>query len=62
MVIDPGFEPDPILAMLDREGLRLAAILNTHGHVDHIAGKRGHEASLPRRSDRDRPERGGHAA
>lgn len=38
LVVDPGFEPDLILDFLDSEGLHLAAILCTHGHVDHIAG------------------------
>jgi hydroxyacylglutathione hydrolase len=38
LVVDPGFDTDSILGLLDREGLNLSAILNTHGHVDHIAG------------------------
>jgi hydroxyacylglutathione hydrolase len=38
LVVDPGFDPDAILALLRREGLRPEAILNTHGHADHIAG------------------------
>ncbi len=38
LVIDPGFEPDKILAYLDEQKLSPAAILNTHGHSDHIAG------------------------
>jgi glyoxylase-like metal-dependent hydrolase (beta-lactamase superfamily II) len=38
VVIDPGLEPDLILDLLAREKLRPAAILNTHGHADHIAG------------------------
>jgi hydroxyacylglutathione hydrolase len=38
LVVDPGFEVDPIFELLDREGLALGAILNTHGHADHIAG------------------------
>jgi len=38
VVVDPGFEPDLILAFLDAHNLHLAAILCTHGHVDHIAG------------------------
>ena len=38
IVVDPGFDTDSILGWLDREGLALAAILNTHGHADHIAG------------------------
>jgi len=38
LVVDPSFDTDSILALLDREGLNLAAILNTHGHADHIAG------------------------
>ncbi len=38
LVIDPGLEPERILAELDRRGLAPAAILNTHGHSDHIAG------------------------
>jgi hydroxyacylglutathione hydrolase len=37
-VIDPGFEPDLIREALADRGLTLAAIVCTHGHVDHIAG------------------------
>lgn len=38
LVVDPSFDVGPIFELLDREGLALAAILNTHGHADHIAG------------------------
>ncbi|MBX7104664.1 MAG: MBL fold metallo-hydrolase [Gemmataceae bacterium] len=38
LVVDPGFEPELILEALKEEGLTPAAILNTHGHSDHIAG------------------------
>ncbi len=38
LVIDPGLEPDLILNFLHQHNLRPAAILNTHGHADHIAG------------------------
>ncbi|MBL8864605.1 MAG: MBL fold metallo-hydrolase, partial [Planctomycetia bacterium] len=37
-VIDPGFEPELILEQIETRGLTLAAIVNTHGHLDHIAG------------------------
>ena len=45
VVIDPGFEPQPIIDYLQQEGLQLAAILNTHGHADHIAGNEAIKAS-----------------
>jgi glyoxylase-like metal-dependent hydrolase (beta-lactamase superfamily II) len=38
LVIDPGLEPDLILDYLKSERLTPAAILNTHGHADHIGG------------------------
>ncbi|MEQ8786959.1 MAG: MBL fold metallo-hydrolase [Pirellulaceae bacterium] len=38
LVIDPGLEPELILDYLDEEQLEPAAILNTHGHSDHIGG------------------------
>src|ERR1043166_1614840 len=38
LVIDPGLEPDLILDFLSERGLQPAAILNTHGHADHIGG------------------------
>ncbi len=38
LVIDPGFDVPAILDVLKRERLRPVGILNTHGHVDHIAG------------------------
>jgi hydroxyacylglutathione hydrolase len=36
IVIDPGDDAADILAMLQRRGLRLARILATHGHFDHL--------------------------
>jgi hydroxyacylglutathione hydrolase len=38
VVIDPGFEPDALIAWIEQQGLEPAAILLTHGHSDHIAG------------------------
>ncbi len=37
-VVDPGGDVERILAALEREGLTLAAILVTHGHIDHAGG------------------------
>jgi hydroxyacylglutathione hydrolase len=36
-VVDPS-EPGPVVAALDREGLKLTHILNTHHHNDHTGG------------------------
>src|SRR5258708_2413004 len=38
LVFDPGLEPDIILQFLGEHALQPAAILNTHGHADHIGG------------------------
>ncbi|MGD0900635.1 MAG: MBL fold metallo-hydrolase [Thermoguttaceae bacterium] len=38
VVVDPGLEPEKVIECLDRERLTPAAILNTHGHADHIGG------------------------
>jgi glyoxylase-like metal-dependent hydrolase (beta-lactamase superfamily II) len=38
IVIDPGLEPQKIFAALAAAKLVPVAILNTHGHSDHIAG------------------------
>lgn len=38
VVIDPGLEPEAITDFLADRGLTAAAVLNTHGHADHIAG------------------------
>jgi glyoxylase-like metal-dependent hydrolase (beta-lactamase superfamily II) len=47
VVIDPGTEPDAILAFLQEHGLKPAAILNTHGHSDHIAGNADLKTAYP---------------
>jgi hydroxyacylglutathione hydrolase len=47
LVIDPGFDTWSLRARLEREGLGLAAILNTHGHADHIAGNQAMKKAYP---------------
>ena len=41
LVVDPGFDVHRIIERLTERGLTPAAILNTHGHADHIAGNAG---------------------
>ena len=36
-VVDPG-DAAPVIEYLEREGLELVAILNTHHHADHVGG------------------------
>jgi len=38
MLVDPGFDSEPIWDQLRERGLSIALILNTHGHLDHVAG------------------------
>ena len=45
-VVDPGDE-DPVLELLEREGLALTAILLTHKHGDHTGGVRELRARYP---------------
>ncbi|HHW15677.1 MAG TPA: MBL fold metallo-hydrolase [Firmicutes bacterium] len=36
LVIDPGAEPERLLSAIRESGARVVAIVNTHGHWDHI--------------------------
>lgn len=38
LVVDPGGDGRRILAMLQEKGVRLKAVINTHGHFDHVGG------------------------
>lgn len=38
IVVDPGDEIDDILAILEKHGLHVKAIVITHAHIDHIGG------------------------
>jgi hydroxyacylglutathione hydrolase len=40
LVIDAGGEPEQILDLLKKNGLRLELIIATHGHWDHLEGVR----------------------
>ncbi len=47
LVIDPGLEPELVLDCLQNEGVTPAAILNTHGHGDHIGGNAALKEAFP---------------
>lgn len=40
VVIDPGGDPEEIIAAVERLGLSIRHIINTHGHFDHIGANR----------------------
>ncbi len=48
-VIDPGDDPERVLATLRRLNARPVAIVNTHGHFDHVQGVDAvrHAAHIP---------------
>lgn len=41
VVIDPAADPGAIISKLEEDGLKLTAILLTHGHFDHIMAVNG---------------------
>jgi glyoxylase-like metal-dependent hydrolase (beta-lactamase superfamily II) len=47
LVIDPGLQPELILDFLTERNLGVAAILNTHGHGDHIGGNAALKQAYP---------------
>ena len=47
VVIDPGEEAERILDVLAEERLELKAILNTHGHFDHVGANRELKQAVP---------------
>lgn len=51
VVIDPSFDPEPVLEAVTRNGLNLKTILLTHAHFDHIAGTTYLVQMLPARVD-----------
>ncbi len=40
LVVDPGRDIDPYLAVADREGLNVSAVTETHIHADFVSGAR----------------------
>ncbi len=46
IVIDPGDEAQRIVAKVQQLGLTVPAVINTHGHVDHIAAAQEVKAAL----------------
>lgn len=36
LIVDPGGDPDRIMAVVDEHGLTVTGIIHTHAHLDHI--------------------------
>src|SRR3954468_12342017 len=51
VLIDAPPDPSAILGHLAEKGLRLVALINTHGHVDHVGGV----STVVRAQDHDVP-------
>ncbi len=47
IVIDPSFDTETILQYLTKNDLTVSAILNTHGHTDHIVGNKAIKFRFP---------------
>jgi hydroxyacylglutathione hydrolase len=47
LLVDPGAEPENILAAVARSGARTKMVLHTHGHFDHIGATEAVLAGLP---------------
>ena len=46
VVIDPAYDPQAILDLLEADGMRLTGALGTHYHADHVGGSlMGHPIS-----------------
>jgi glyoxylase-like metal-dependent hydrolase (beta-lactamase superfamily II) len=41
VVVDPGGDSERIISAIERLGLRIIYIVNTHGHFDHVGGNTG---------------------
>jgi glyoxylase-like metal-dependent hydrolase (beta-lactamase superfamily II) len=38
VLVDPGFEPGKALALVKKHGVKVVAVVATHGHIDHVWG------------------------
>jgi glyoxylase-like metal-dependent hydrolase (beta-lactamase superfamily II) len=47
VIVDPGFEPEAVTALVTREALRPVAIVLTHAHLDHAWGTATVKAAHP---------------
>jgi len=47
VVVDPGFEPEEVRRLLEASGMRAAAVLLTHAHLDHAGAAGTFAGDLP---------------